>query len=454
MKLNIQQIESISYGKLLNLPDTFDSSAVIDSRKLEPGMLFCALRGEHVDGHEYVLAAFEKKPAFCIVEKTWYNSNKISLFGKPIWVVENSEKALQLLAAKVREISDIPLLALTGTNGKTSTRSMIVSVLNQNYHVLSTMGNLNNHLGLPLSILQIQEHHDFAVMEMGTNHFGEIEFLCQIAKPNFGLITNIGRGHTEFLESPEGVARAKEELFRALPREGTIFLNADDKYISKMNYKVRNLIRYGMNSDDVAYHGTIVATDFIGRSTLNVNNQIEINVPIPGKYQAFNALAAVAVGHRFGVSLEKIKEAIENHSGVGNRLGFRVNRYKILDDTYNANPESTLAAIDTLSGIQTVAKKYFVLGDMLELGEKKESYHREMGTAVAGTDINFFLTLGPLAFYAGEAAEATGHCNWRHFTTKIDMINYLKTHLTQDDMVLIKGSRGSRMEEILEGLES
>ena len=454
MKLNIQQLESINYGELQNIPESFDTVAVIDSRKVESGMIFFALKGENTDGHNYVMQTFTKEPAFCVVEEKWFDSSKSEINSKPLWIVESSEKALQFLAKKVREISDIPLLALTGTNGKTSTRSMIVSVLTKKYNVLSTMGNLNNHLGLPLTILQLNEKHDFAVLEMGTNHFGEIEFLCNIAKPDFGLITNIGRGHTEFLENTAGVAKAKEELFRAIPREGTIFLNADDKFIPNMKFKVRNVLRYGMKSDDVAYNGKIKSIDSFGRATLNVNNQIEIAITVPGIYQAFNALAAVAVGHRFGVSLEEIKDALGNHVGDSNRLGIKEGKCKIIDDTYNANPESTLAAIKALTEIKTSGKKYFILGDMLELGNKKEIYHSEMGKAIAETDIDYFFTQGELTDHSNKAAKKAGYKNAIHFSTKQEIIDYLNQNLLKEDIVLLKGSRSSKMEEILEGINN
>jgi len=452
LNINIEILESINYGKIQNLPESFDTASVIDSRKLENGMIFFALNGENTDGHNYVISSFEKQPAFCVVEKKWYETNKSKVEDKPLWIVESSEKALQLLATKVREITDIPLLALTGTNGKTSTRSMIVSVLKKRYNVLSTIGNLNNHLGLPLSILQLNEDHDFTVLEMGTNHFGEIKLLCKIAKPDFGLITNIGRGHTEFLGNPEGVARAKEELFQAIPRTGTIFMNADDNYIPNMEFKVRNVLRYGMNSDNVAYHGEITSVDSFGRAKININNQIEIAVTVPGIYQAFNALAAVAVGHRFGVSLENIKDALENHQGVSNRLGIKDSKCKIIDDTYNANPESTLAAIKTLTEIKTSGKKYFILGDMLELGDMKEVYHAEMGKAIAETDIDFFFSQGELTAHANKAAKEAGHKNAIHFATKKEIIEYLNNNVSKEDILLLKGSRGSKMEEIIEGI--
>lgn len=452
LKITIENLASLNYGILQNIPGIFDSASVIDTRKLQKGEIFFALKGENTDGHNFVLSVYKKSPAFCVVEKDWYETHADELDGNPLWIVESSEKALQLLAQKVRKISEIPLLALTGTNGKTSTRTMIVSVLKKRYNVHSTTGNLNNQLGLPLSLLQLNENHDFSVLELGTNHFGEIELLCDIAKPDFALITNVGRGHTEFLGNPEGVAKAKAELFTAIPRTGTIFLNADDPYISNMKYKVRNVIRYGMNSDDVAYHGEIKRVDNFGRATITINNQIEIAVTVPGLYQAFNALAAATVGHRFGVSLENIKDALENHSGITNRLGIIEGICKIIDDTYNANPESSLAAIQTMSAIESAGKKYFILGDMLELGDMKEAYHAEIGEAIAKSDIDVFITHGPLSQHANAAARKAGHPNALHFSTKKEIIDFLNTNISKEDILLLKGSRGSRMEEIIEGI--
>jgi UDP-N-acetylmuramoyl-tripeptide--D-alanyl-D-alanine ligase len=452
MKINKQIIESIQYGYLQNCPKVFSSAAVIDSRKLTEGMIFFALKGENTDGHNFVQSALNKKPTLCVVEKNWFEANARELQKSPLWIVENSEKALQLLAKKVREIAKIPVFALTGTNGKTSTRSMISAVLDQKFHVLSTIGNLNNHLGLPLSLLQLTEKHEIAVLEMGTNHFGEIKFLCEIAKPDFGLITNIGRGHTEFLQSRAGVARAKEELFSAIPEEGTIFLNADDEFIPQMNYRAKQAYRFGFEAEKLDFKARITDVDNFGRATFSVNNAIEIKLSVPGVYQAANALAALVAGRHFEIDYEKIKIALENYQGVSNRFGIRQSRYKIIDDTYNANPESTLAAIRTLAKIQTGGKKYFILGDMMELGEKKEEFHREMGKAIAASDIDYFFTHGILTAFANEAAQRAGHPQSRHFSSKGEIIKLLKEKLTEADVVLLKGSRSTKMEEIIEGI--
>ena len=452
MKINKQILESINYGELYNCPDSFDTKAVIDSRKLEEGMVFFALKGENTDGHNYVIPSLSKNPSLCVVEKNWYNLKQRELQKSPLWIVENTETALQKLAAKVREIANIPVFALTGTNGKTSTRSMIVEVLNQKFNVLSTIGNLNNHLGLPLSLLQLNEEHEIAVLEMGTNHFGEIAFLCDIAKPNFGLITNIGRGHTEFLENRAGVARAKEELFLAIPEEGTIFLNADDEFICKMNFQAKNTIRYGMSSKNLNFKGEVLKVDEFGRPTISINDDVEISLQISGIAQAINALAAVTVGQFFGIELQKIKEALENYQGVSNRFGVKNYKCKIIDDTYNANPESTLAAIRTLAKIQTNGKKYFILGDMLELGVDKETFHKEMGREIANTDIDYFFTHGTLTQFANKGAIEAGHQHSNHFQTKEEIIHLLNESLTSNDIILLKGSRGSKMEEIIEGI--
>ncbi len=452
MKLNRQIIESINYGEILNCPESFNSAGVIDSRKLKEGMIFFALKGENTDGHNYVIQSQAKKPSLCVVENTWYKKNSRELQKSPLWIVENSEIALQKLANKVRNISNIPVFALTGTNGKTSTRSMIVEVLSKKFKTLSTIGNLNNHLGLPLSLLHLDENHEIAVLEMGTNHFGEIKFLCDIAKPNYGLITNIGRGHTEFLKNQAGVAKAKEELFLAIPEEGTIFLNGDDKFICSMNYGTEKFIKYGIDSQNLDYKATIKSIDSLGRTTISINNEIEIKLQISGIYQAYNALAAISVGHYFEIDYTKIKDALENFKGVSNRFGVKNYKFKIIDDTYNANPESTLAAIKTLSKIQSNGNKYFILGDMLELGNEKEKFHREMGKEIANSEIDYFFTHGKLTAYANTESQNSGHKNSIHFNTKKEIIDLLNKQLTKDDIILFKGSRGSRMEEIIEGI--
>ena len=453
MKLTKDILKSINYGDLQNCPESFDTAAEIDSRKLKKGMIFFALKGEKTDGHNFVNNTLEKAPAFCVVEKNWYKDKSRELQKSPLWIVENSETALQKLATKVREISNIPVLALTGTNGKTSTRSMITAVLSKKFRILSTIGNMNNHLGLPLSILRLESNHDFAVLEMGTNHFGEINFLCDIAKPNFGLITNIGRGHTEFLKNLEGVAKAKEELFLAIPKEGTVFINDDDKLIKKMNCPSQSRITYGFDATNPMYKGEILGLDSDGKAKIKINEQTCIQLNISGICQSYNALVAFCIGNYFKINPIDIKEALEKYKGVSNRFGITKSRFNIINDTYNANPESTLSAINTLSEIKTSQKKYFILGNMLELGSKAAQYHAEMGEAIAKTDIDYFFAYGDLAFHATNQATKFGHINAIHFKTKQEIISLLNQQLNDNDVVLAKGSRGSKMEEILEGIK-
>ncbi len=453
MKISKDILQSLKYGTLQHIPETFNTASVIDSRQLKPGMLFFALKGENTDGHNYVERSQEKKPAFCVVEEQWVDKQTGNIQNLPLWIVKNSEKALQLLARKIREITNIPVLALTGTNGKTSTRSMITEVLSKKFNVLATIGNLNNHLGLPLSLLRIEEHHNFAVLEMGTNHFGEIELLCNIAKPNYGLITNIGRGHTEFLESPAGVAKAKSELFNSLPKEGIVFINADDHYIPAMTSPAETRITYSMKSETTDHSGKIETIDKLGCATLVADGKTTIKLKIPGVYQAFNALVAYTVGHHFGIAQDQIKTALEEYSGVPNRLGIKKKRCTVIDDTYNANPESTLGAVKTLADLKTAGKKYFILGDMLELGENKELYHTEIGEQIAQTDIDYLYCHGQLSYYTIAGAKKAGHTRAVHFLTKQEIIDLLNKNLTSDDVVLLKGSRGSKMEEIIEGMK-
>ncbi|MCK4296018.1 MAG: hypothetical protein KAX28_05110, partial [Candidatus Marinimicrobia bacterium] len=248
-------IRNLNSGTFVNF-DTHLTGICIDSRKVEKGNLFIALRGNNDDGHLFVKDAQKKGAALCLVSEKWAKENNIN--SNPFWIVKSPEKTLQLMAAEWRNQFNLPILAITGTNGKTTTRAMIEAILKTKFNLHSTTGNLNNQLGLPLTLLKLNKNHNFSLIEMGTNHFGEIKFLCELAKPSAGLITNIGYGHIEFFDTLDGVSKAKEELFLSLPRNGISFVNMDDLFIREMTTP-DNKVSYGFNSTKADIFGKIIS---------------------------------------------------------------------------------------------------------------------------------------------------------------------------------------------------
>jgi len=441
-------IRSLGLGRIVNFEGTING-AEIDSRKLQPGAAFFALKGATSDGHAYVQEALQKGAVLCVVAEDWAAKNPTPA---PLWIVPDPEKALQKLAEKWRLSFSIPVLAITGTNGKTTTRAMCAAIIKTAYNLHTTSGNFNNQLGLPITLLNLRPEHQFSLIEMGTNHFGEIARLCEIAHPNAGLITNVGWGHIEFFGNIEGVAQAKSELFAALPENGTAFINADDPLIVKMPVAGRK-IKYGFENKAVDFYGKISGYNDEGQAVLNVNSRFDIHLPIPGRIAALNALAAVAVGLFFNVDEKAVIAALEAFQPVSQRfVQIKVGPYQVINDAYNANPDSTIAALETFRRIKTSGRRIFIMGDMLELGQYAMQGHKRVGKAVAQADIDRFYGVGTLTAYAIETAARAGLKAAYYFSTKSDLLAALKSDLKEGDTLLVKGSRGSRMEEIIEGL--
>ncbi len=449
--INANFIRNLKYGKLVNF-DANITDVCIDSRKVEKGTLFVALKGDNVDGHLFVKDALNKGAALCLVSEKWVKENDIE--STPLWIVRSPEKTLQMMAAEWRKQFILPILAITGTNGKTTTRAMAEAILKTKFNLHSTTGNLNNQLGLPLTLLKLNKYHNFSLIEMGSNNFGEIKYLCELAKPSAGLITNIGYGHIEFFCSQKGVAKAKEELFLSLPKDGISFVNMDDPFIKKMT-TTDNILKYGFNLSKAEIAGKIISYTNEGCPLLEINNKFRIQLKIPGKVPALNALAAISVGLYYGISELEIIETLENFTAVDQR--FVISNQipcKIIDDTYNANPDSTIAALHTLSIIKVEGRRIFVFGDMLELGKSTEEAHAKVGKSVAKLEIDIFYAFGPLSIAAIKEAKHRGMKNAYHFTDKIELIKTIKSEINSTDTLLVKGSHRTHMEEVIEEIKN
>ncbi|MCD7738303.1 MAG: UDP-N-acetylmuramoyl-tripeptide--D-alanyl-D-alanine ligase [Lachnospiraceae bacterium] len=449
------------------------TGAELDSRKVEPGCLFFATRGERADGHDFIPQAAEKGAALVICEKT--PGVDIPDISIPWIQVEDSFLALKQVAAFYRRQLSIPVVGVTGSVGKTSTKEIIAAALSGRYRVLKTAGNFNNEVGLPLTILRIRDEHEAAVVEMGINHFGEMERLTRIARPDIAVITNIGQCHLENLGDRDGVLKAKTAIFQGLPADGRAVLNGDDdKLITVEEVKGHRPCFFSMNAKqetDVSLE-KILDTDLFGSHfVMNVfGESVEAFVPLPGEHMVADALAAAAVGHLLGLEHEEIVRGIASVQAVDGRSHImRKEAMTVIDDCYNANPVSMKSAIDLLMSAK--GGKTAILGDMFELGEEELALHGGVGEYAVRAGVNRLICIGKLsrAMYEGaqkaatatEAAPAsTGvSVGERHAAPKENRLFYFPDKESffeafaptdfKQDTVLVKASHGMGFQEVV-----
>ncbi len=445
--LTAQQIAEISGTSVAagNPHALVDNGVSTDTRTLLPGALFFALRGENFDGDAFAITAIEKGASVVVVQH--WNGEQPS--SAAIIVVHDTLRALQKLAYWWRRQLDIPVVAITGSNGKTSTKDFTAAVLASKFNVSATRGNLNNHIGVPLSVLATTQDHTAAVWEMGMNHSGEIAPLCEIARPKYGVITSIGTAHIEFLGSRDAIAEEKGMLARALPSDGVLFMPVTCEYHEYLRQRTKaNIISVGNGRGLVRAENLNVAN---GNTVFNLviegEGSAEVLLPVPGKHMVTNALLAAGVGWKLGLSVEEIATGLSSAQLTGGRLKSYVhNGITIIDDTYNANPESMAAAIETLASmpLKNSARRIIVLGRMGELGAHSASAHLHTGKLAA----QHHLTVVAV----GEGAEgiALGAGNSPHFPTKADAVSWLIDEVNPGDVVLFKGSRVAALEKVMQ----
>lgn len=447
------------------------SEAAIDSRQLIPGSMFVALKGERSDGHDYVGAAFERGAHLALIQRevtvdrpvvdltSTDFSDGLALPNPPFCIrVKDTLESLQKLAAYWRRKHDLRVIGITGSVGKTTTKELIAEVLAQRYRVLKTQGNLNNEIGLPLTLLRLTAAHQAAVLEMGFYVPGEIAFLCEIAKPQVGVITSIGTVHAERAGSQEMIARGKSELVQALPPapKGVAVLNWDDPWVRWMADKTRaHLFTYGVDAQPDLWADQIEGLGLKGiRFRLHFRNEmIHLRVPIIGRHSVHTILRAVAVGLVSGVSWQEIIYALQHSQSQLRMVTVNLsNGAMILDDSYNAAPESTLAALNLLSEIN--GRKIAVLGDMLELGIYEQQGHEKVGVRAAEV-ADTLITVGKLARIIAESAHKAGLPSSKiHVTDGVEQAtDLLRGILREGDVALVKGSHGLRMDRIAAALE-
>ncbi len=452
--LNIEMVQFDFQGEPALLDQRIDGFC-IDSRVIQPNQMFIAIKGDRHDGHDFVAEVMTRGTQAAIVSRSWYLQFAGQLPKGNYFIVDDTLMALQAIANYYRQKFSIPVFGLTGSNGKTTTREMIAAVLSRKYHVLKNVGNLNNHIGVPLTLLDLTPAHDIAVIEMGTNHPGEIARLAEIACPTAGLITNIGPAHLEFFGSLHGVFEAKTELWRYLERNGDMaFINVDDPLLRGKIPAVKRVITYGFENP-AEISGRFLGLDQEGRAAFAVN-QTAIHLRIAGMHNIYNALAAVAVGLVYDLPLDQIKLALEEFSPASKRMEvLHASGIVIINDCYNSNPESARKALLTLSQMNTSGKRVAVLADMLELGDWGRPEHEAIGQYAASLgNIQALITFGELSQLTASQARRHGLKEVFHFDDKSKLIQHLRKIVAAGDVVLIKGSRGMAMEQVTEALIS
>ena len=424
------------------------NGVAIDSRKIEEGYLFIPIKGARVDGHTFISQVMEKGALCTLSEKPLGNEADTYI------LVDSCEQALKDLAEHYRKALGIKVVGITGSVGKTSTKEMIASVLSQKYNVLKTAGNFNNEIGLPLTIFNIREEHEVAVLEMGISDFGEMHRLAKMARPDICVITNIGLCHLENLIDRDGILKAKTEMFDFAAQNAKYILNGDDdKLITVKEWERYNPIYFGLSTELDAFAEDIHSLSLKGTScTICLgDNSFKVTIPIPGHHMVYNALAGALVGRELGLSGEEIKAGIEALVPVSGRNNLiETENFFIIDDCYNANPISTKASLDVLATADT--RKVAILGDMFELGENETELHYGVGQHAAEKGIDLCISIGALSKNTALGA-ANGNCTVFHFEAKADFFKQVNKLLRKGDTILVKASHGMEFPEIIEKLQ-
>lgn len=431
--------------------DAFVNDISTDTRTLKKGSVFVALKGDNFDGHNYGAKAMELGAEAVIAER--------AIDGARCIIVDSTHKSLLDLAAYYRRKFDIPLVGVTGSVGKTTTKEMIALVVAEKYETLKTEGNHNNEIGLPLTVLGLEKKHTAAVIEMGMSHLGEISRLSMCAQPTLAVITNIGFSHIENLGTQENILKAKMEILDGADYDAPIILCRDDKLLSNAEiHGERKVIYYSVRKKDCDVYATSVKSDGNGISFVINYPEGKINAVINcmGEHNVKNALAAFCVGRELGIEPEKIVAGIAKYRPDGLRQNVKkVDGKTFIIDCYNASPDSMKAAISVLSNTGNAGKKYCVLADMLELGKMSKTLHRTVGEYAAESDADMLLCFGDDSKYYIDGAVKKGFDSGKcmHFDSREQLADYLKENLETGDTVLFKGSRGMKLEEVINALE-
>lgn len=410
-----------------------------DTRQISKDSIFFALKGASFNGNEFAPTALEKGAAYVVVDDPRLKEKSPSYI-----FVDDVLQALQELARYHRRTLGLPVLAITGSNGKTTTKELLSAVLSKKFNLLYTLGNLNNHIGVPLTLLRLTKEHEMAVVEMGANHIGEIDMLCKIAEPDYGLITNIGRAHLEGFGSPQGVIKAKSEMYRHIKAHGkAVFVNSNNDLLMALSENIES-IRYGTGESNFVTGELLGADPFVKLKWKRKDGPAhDVTAQLIGAYNFENILAACAAGVYFGVDEGKICDAIESYVPSNNRSQvMKTSRNTLIMDAYNANPTSMDAAIRSFAAMDH-SNKWMVLGDMLELGHDSRREHQQLVETIRKNNLENVVLIGP-------EFSATEHQGFRSFPTTEAAKEFVSKENLSDCLILLKGSRGMKLETLAE----
>ena len=451
-EFTVAEILEATGGKLLaGKPGARVSGVGTDSRTIRRGEAFFALRGEKYDGHDFMAQAAAGGAGLLVVEEKPEKDHLPP--GVAVVQVADTLKALGRLAAWHRQRFSIPVIGVTGSNGKTTTKEMLAALLARRFRVVKNLLNYNNEIGLPLTLLTVERDTEVVILEMGMRGEGQIAYLAGIARPTVGVITNVGHSHLELLGSREAIARAKGELIATLPRDGLAVLNGDDPRVRPMDRLFPgSSLFYGLEGDGLDLRGN--ARPVAGGQEAAVTGKwgdFTFFLPLPGRHNVANALAATTAALAFGLSFQEIAAGMKNLPSLEKRLRV-MEEYglTIIDDTYNASPQSVRNALEVLSGMEG-KRKIAVLGDMLELGEFSAEAHRKIGEILGDYGCSALFAYGPMSAETAAAAAAAGVFS-RHYPEQEALIRDLQGYVAEGDILLVKGSRGMKMENVIKQL--
>ena len=425
------------------------AGAVTDSRQVQKDYLFIPIKGARVDGHDFIPQVFEKGALIVL------SDHALPEETGPYILVSSTTEAMKKIAAFYRTQLSCKVVGITGSVGKTSTKEMIASVLEQRYKVLKTEGNFNNGIGLPLTIFNLTEEHEVAVLEMGIDHFGEMHELASISQPDICVITNIGLAHMENLGSRDGILKAKTEVFDHLRPNASVILNGDDDKLSTVaEVQGKKPVFFGLSDQLDAYADGIVSQGLRGTdAVLHLPlGEINVHIPVPGNHMVYNALAGACVGMKLGLTLEEIQTGISSLKTIAGRTNLiDTGSLLIIDDCYNANPVSMKSSLDVLS--TATGRTVAVMGDMYELGDKENELHYNTGAHAAEIGIDVICCIGELSHHAYEGAKACAKSSAvLYFKTKQDFLGKIRNVVKKDDTILVKASHGMEFPEIIDVL--
>lgn len=452
MRLTLEDVLKATGGRCLNA-DCFGNNLITsistDTRQIREGSLFIPIKGEHFDGHAFIETAVKLGAVATLTENAEVvNTSLCSIY------VPDTKKALGAIAHYYLKLFNIPVIAVTGSVGKTSTKDIIAAVLSAKFNVHKTQGNFNNDIGLPLTLFNLQETNEIVILEMGMNHFNEINYLSKIAQPDIAVITNIGVSHIENLGSQEGILKAKLEILEGLKEEGLLILNGDDALLSTVAYD--KLLTYGKR-DSNAYRAESIKMqgDKISATLITPQDTYEVTLNALGEHMIYNGLVAVAIAEYFGLTKEEILAGFLNYTTSKMRMNKieAENGLILIDDTYNASPDSMCAALKVLESYESKGKKIAVLGDMFEMGAFAPKYHKQVGQQAAQSKIDLLCTIGELAYAIHEGANTkVSDIEKYHYKTNERFLQDCHNFLQAEDVVLFKASRGMQFEKIVEAI--